>query len=277
MAERFRTASKTLVITAPTVEIPVDLEKDVHLMELPLPRAAEFAPLVDEVAGQAMRAGRLAAAPSPDIREQLLRAMAGFTIIEAENALVKAIYSQGNLGEEALSDIVREKEQVIRKSGSLEFFSSPERFGTIGGLDLLKSWLQQRALAFTESARAFGLPEPRGLLLLGVPGCGKSLCAKAIAVEWQMPLLRFDIGSIFARYVGQAEENMRRALRVAEGVAPAILWIDEIEKGLAGAGGDLDSGVTSRVFGTLLTWMQEKTAPVFLVATANDIAGLPPE
>lgn len=277
MATEFRTASKTLLVTAPVVEIPVDLEKDVHLLELPLPSRSDLAELAEGIISQALERGQLPAPPDTQIVEQLPRALAGLTLSEAENALVKTILARGDLSEQSVSDIVAEKEQVIRKSGVLEFYSSPERFGNIGGLDLLKTWLRQRALAFTDQARAFGLPEPTGLLLVGVPGCGKSLCAKSIAQEWQMPLLRFDLGKVFARYVGQAEENMRRALSVAESVAPAVLWIDEIEKGLAGASGDSDSGVTARVFGTLLTWMQEKMTPVFVVATANDVAGLPPE
>src|SRR5262249_15111905 len=134
-----------------------------------------------------------------------------------------------------------------------------------------------RALAFSAKARAFGVSEPKGVLLLGVPGCGKSMCAKVVASEWHMPLLRLDIGRIFGGLVGSSEENMRKAIKVAEGVAPCILWLDEIEKGFAGMQSGGDSGTTARVFGTLLTWMQEKSKPVFVVATANDIRSLPPE
>lgn len=203
--------------------------------------------------------------------------LAELTFAETENSLAKTVLARGGLTEEALSDLVGEKKQVIRKSGTLQFYSSPERFGNIGGLDLLKTWLRHRALAFTDRARTFGLPEPSGLLLVGVPGCSNSLCAKAVAHEWQMPLLRFDLGKVFDRYVGQAEENMRRALAVAESVAPTILWTDEMEKGPAGAAGDSDSAVTARVLGIRLAWMQEKQSPVFVVATANDIADLSPD
>ena len=149
----------------------------------------------------------------------------------------------------------------------------------MGGLENLKAWLTAREDAFGEPARRFGLPAPKGLLLLGVQGCGKSLTAKAIAASWRLPLLRLDMGRIFSGLVGSSEENVRKAIKVAESVAPAVLWVDEIEKGLSGAGGsgNLDSGVTQRVFGALLTWLQEKTSPVFVVATANRIDALPPE
>jgi len=150
--------------------------------------------------------------------------------------------------------------------------------GSVGGLEYLKAWLDRRNGAFSDEARTFGLPQPKGLLLLGVQGCGKSLTAKAIASRWRLPLVRLDMGRIFAGFIGSSEENVRKAIRIAEGVAPCVLWIDEIEKGLSGtSGGESDGGTTARVFGALLTWMQEKTAPVFIVATANRITDLPPE
>jgi SpoVK/Ycf46/Vps4 family AAA+-type ATPase len=149
----------------------------------------------------------------------------------------------------------------------------------VGGLTILKDWLDKRSAAFTQEARAFGLPAPKGILMLGVQGCGKSLCAKAVSNQWQLPLLRFDMGRMFGSLVGSSEENVRRAIAVAESVAPAILWVDEIDKAFAGSQGSgaTDGGTTARVFGTFLTWLSEKTAPVFVVATANDISQLPPE
>ncbi len=176
-------------------------------------------------------------------------------------------------------EVFAEKQQIIRKSGLLEYCSPEEDFSQVGGLAGLKDWLQKRAAAFTDEARAFGLPAPKGILLIGVQGCGKSLCAKAVASLWRLPLLRFDMGRMFGSYVGSSEDNVRKAFAVAESVAPAILWVDEIDKAFAGTRGSgaNDSGTTARVFGTLLTWMSEKTAPVFVVATANDISGLPAE
>ncbi|HLL84981.1 MAG TPA: AAA family ATPase, partial [Longimicrobium sp.] len=169
--------------------------------------------------------------------------------------------------------------QIVRKNGLLEFIHVDDTLDSVGGLDHLKVWLSRRTAAFGESARKFGLPEPKGLLLLGVQGCGKSLTAKAVASHWRLPLLRLDLGRIFSGLVGSSEENLRKAIRVAEGVAPAVLWVDELEKGISGAAssGSGDTGVTARVFGALLTWLQEKTAPVFVVATANRIDALPPE
>jgi SpoVK/Ycf46/Vps4 family AAA+-type ATPase len=158
-------------------------------------------------------------------------------------------------------------------NGGLEFLGAVEGFGAVGGLANLKAWLRLRKEGFSQRARAFGLPYPRGVLLVGVPGCGKSLCAKAVAAEWKKPLLKFHLGRVFGSLVGESEERMRRALAVAEGVAPAILWIDELEKGLSATSGG-DSGVATRVFGTLLTWMEERQKPVFVVATAN--AKMPP-
>src|SRR5205814_10417155 len=170
-------------------------------------------------------------------------------------------------------------QQIIRKSGLLEYYAADEDCASVGGLSVLKEWLIKRAVAFTAEARAFGLPAPKGVLLLGVQGCGKSLCAKAVSRLWQLPLLRFDMGRMFGSLVGSSEENVRRAIAVAESVAPAGLWVAEIEKAFAGSEGCgiSDGGTTARVFGTFLTWLSEKAAPVFVVATANDISQLPPE
>jgi SpoVK/Ycf46/Vps4 family AAA+-type ATPase len=167
----------------------------------------------------------------------------------------------------------------VRKSGVLEYYDASETMQDVGGLDLLKDWLRKRRAAFSQEARAFGLPAPKGVLLLGVQGTGKSLSAKAIANLWNLPMLRLDVGRVFGSLVGASEANMRAAIRTAEAVAPCILWIDELEKGFAGVQGSgvSDSGTTARVFATFLTWMQDKRAPVFVVATANDVSQLPPE
>ena len=185
----------------------------------------------------------------------------------------------GRLSADDVQAVFAEKRQIIRKNGLLEYYSPADTFNEVGGLDNLKKWLRMRADAFSAEALEFGLTPPRGVLLLGVQGCGKSLCAKAVASAWQMPLLRFDMGRMFGSLVGSSEENVRRAIAVAESVAPAILWVDEIDKAFSGSQGSgaSDGGTTARVFGTFLTWLGEKTAPVFVVATANDISHLPPE
>jgi SpoVK/Ycf46/Vps4 family AAA+-type ATPase len=170
-----------------------------------------------------------------------------------------------------------EKRQILRKTGVLEYFDQGEAIGDVGGLDALKAWLAKRVNAFGARARDFGLPEPRGLLLVGVQGCGKSLVAKAVASQWKLPLLRMDVGKLMGSLVGASEANIRQALQMAESLSPVILWVDEIEKGFAGAGGAGDGGTAARVLGTFLTWLQEKEAPVFVIATANDLSRLPPE
>jgi SpoVK/Ycf46/Vps4 family AAA+-type ATPase len=177
-----------------------------------------------------------------------------------------------------VSIVFSEKQQIIRKSGLLEYYESHELLEHVAGLENLKQWLVKRGLAFSDRAAEFGLPAPRGLLLLGVQGCGKSLCAKAASSLWKLPLLRLDIGRMFGSLVGSSEENMRRAIQTAESVAPGVLWVDEIDKAFSGAGGAAgDGGASARVFGTFLTWLSEKTSPVFVIATANDIRNLPPE
>ncbi len=212
-------------------------------------------------------------------RDRLLQAALGLTLGEAENVFAKIIVRSDGLSGEDVNEVFAEKQQIIRKSGLLEYYAASESFSQVGGLAVLKEWLDKRAMGFSSEARAFGLPAPRGILLLGVQGCGKSLCAKAVSNRWQLPLLRFDMGRMFGSLVGSSEENVRRAIAVAESVAPAVLWVDEIDKAFAGtqASGITDGGTTARVFGTFLTWLSEKTAPVFVAATANDISQLPPE
>jgi SpoVK/Ycf46/Vps4 family AAA+-type ATPase len=203
----------------------------------------------------------------------------GLTINEAENVFAKTLVQTGGLSEKDVPIILSEKEQIIRKSGMLEYYRASEEFGNVGGMGELKDWLRKRKSAFSADARSFGLPNPKGALLIGVQGCGKSLCAKALASLWKVPLLRLDLGKVFSSLVGSSEENVRQAVQIAESVAPAILWVDEIEKAFSGTQSSSfsDAGTTSRVFGTFITWLQEKTAPVFVIATANNISQLPPE
>src|SRR5690606_29033640 len=189
------------------------------------------------------------------------------------------VEENGRLDSDAIESVTAEKQQIIRKSGLLEFYSSDERLTGVGGLDVLKEWLRKRVRAFSDEARAFGLPEPKGILLVGVQGCGKSLVAKSVANSWRLPLLRLDVGALFSSLVGSSEENLRTAIRVAESIAPVVLWVDEIEKGFSGVGSSnmSDAGTAARVFGSFITWLQEKQAPVFVIATANRVDQLPPE
>ncbi|MCS4527072.1 AAA family ATPase [Clostridium botulinum] len=183
----------------------------------------------------------------------------------------------GKLNIDDIEVVLEEKCQVIKKTGILEFMKSDLKMEDVGGLENLKRWISKRNKSWLDSAQKYNLPAPKGVLITGVPGCGKSLTAKAISAMWQLPLLRLDMGKIFSGVVGSSEENMRKAIKTAEAVSPSILWIDEIEKGFGGASSSGDSGTSMRIFGTFLTWMQEKIKPVFVVATANNISNLPSE
>lgn len=269
---------KNILIVSPRLNLPIELEKDITLIDIPLPDINELAELLKSVCTTVAQKNRSAVKLNNDEAWALVRAAQGLTLTEAENAFAKAVVDDSVINARDVSLVLKEKQQIIRKSGILEFYPADSKLAEVGGLHNLKCWLSMRGKAFSTKATEFGLPPPKGVLLLGAPGCGKSLTAKAVANSWQMPLLRLDFGKIFSGLVGSSEENMRRALKVAEGVAPAVLWIDEIEKGLAGGtSGNSDGGTAARVFGTFLTWMQEKASKVFVVATANKIDALPPE
>ena len=279
IALHLKNSFKTILLVSPVLEIPTELEKEITVLNHPLPAREDLSELLDKIIADVKQFKQVKIDLDHAGRERLLSAALGLTIGEAENVFAKIIVKEERLSGAAVSEVFAEKQQIIRKSGLLEYCATEESFEHVGGLGVLKDWLAKRAVAFTSEARAFGLPAPRGILMLGVQGCGKSLCAKAVSNLWQLPLLRFDMGRMFGSFVGSSEENVRRAIAVAESVAPAILWVDEIDKAFAGAQGSgaSDGGTTARVFGTFLTWLSEKTAPVFVVATANDISQLPPE
>ena len=278
LSQDLKSTYTTVILLSPVLKIPVELEKEISVLDVPLPTFRDLYQLLREIVAVVRQGNKARIDLTREQAEQLIKAAQGLTLSEAENAFAKAIANDGVLDKHDIKLVLEEKRQVVRKSGLLEFVTVDEALSEIGGLDDLKAWLGGRAEAFSEPARKFGLPAPKGLLLLGVQGCGKSLTAKAVAAQWGLPLLRLDLGRIFSSLVGSSEENLRRAIRVAESVSPAVLWIDEIEKGLSGSAGENnDSGVSARVFATLLTWLQEKTAPVFVVATANRIQTLPPE
>src|SRR6266542_460008 len=279
IALHLKNSFKTIVLVSPVLEIPTELEKEITVLSFPLPTREDLACLLDKILDDVKQIKQVTVDLDEASRERLLQAALGLTLGEAENVFAKIIVMDHRLSAEDVGEVFAQKQQIIRKSGLLEYYDAHESFAQVGGLSVLKEWLNKRAVAFSEEARAFGLPAPKGILLLGVQGCGKSLSAKAVSSLWQMPLLRFDMGRMFGSLVGSSEENVRRAITVAESVAPAILWVDEIDKAFAGSqsSGGTDGGTTARVFGTFLTWLSDKTAPVFVVATANDISQLPPE
>ena len=269
---------RTLVLISPTPHIPSDLESLVTVVDFPLPTETQIRTLLEGMIERNTSAGTLTADLGEDGVELLAKAALGLTAFEAENAFARAMVDDGHLTGDDVAVVQEEKRQIIRKSGVLEVVNSSIRLDDIGGLANLKTWLTKRRGSWLDEAAAYGLPAPKGVLVTGVPGSGKSMTAKAMATAWSLPLIRLDIGRVFGGLVGASEQNMRTALKTAEAVAPCVLWIDEIEKGFAaGASGSGDSGTSARVFGTFLTWMQDKTAAVFVMATANNISLLPPE
>jgi SpoVK/Ycf46/Vps4 family AAA+-type ATPase len=270
LAASLRQAPRTLVITAPDWSIPRELEDSITLLDLPLPAAEEIRRLLSTIAnasGQPL---------APGVCEQLTAACHGLSEQRVRQLAARALARRGQLGEADLAEVLEEKRQAIAKSELLEYCPSEATPADIGGLEALKHWLEQRHMAFSEEAMRYGLPLPRGVLLVGPQGTGKSLTAKAIAHSWSMPLLRLDVGRLFAGLVGASEARTRDMIQRAEAMAPCVLWIDEIDKGF---GGDArsDGGTSQRVLGTVLTWMAEKTSAVFVVATANGVDKLPAE
>lgn len=276
LAQQLRDKKQTVILTGPVLQLPTDLEKDVTLVDFALPTQEEIGATLDKVLAAVKDNPNIDTQLDPLARELLVKSAQGLTQDEVESVFARSLVEKKKFD---LDVVLEEKQQIIRKSGLLEYYPPQAALKDVGGMELLKEWLEKRTKSFTDKAREFGIPAPKGVLLLGVQGCGKSLTAKAIAAQWNLPLLRLDVGRIFGSLVGQSEENIRKAIAVAESVAPCILWADELEKGFAGVsgGGSSDGGTTQRVFATFLTWMSEKTAPVFLVATANDVSALPPE
>ncbi|WP_094554288.1 AAA family ATPase [Synechococcus sp. 1G10] len=270
LATSLRQKPRTLVITAPEWQVPRELEECLTILDLPLPDAGEISSLLESIAqacGHPL---------SPGVLEQLTHCCSGLSEQRIRQVAARALARRGQLGEPDLAEVLEEKRQAIARSELLEYCPTEASPADIGGLEALKHWLEQRRLAFSDEAAAYGLPLPRGVLLVGPQGTGKSLTAKAIAHSWAMPLLRLDVGRLFAGLVGASEARTRDMIRRAEAMAPCVLWIDEIDKGFGGDSRS-DGGTSQRVLASLLTWMAEKRSAVFVVATANGVESLPPE
>ncbi|MCC0177892.1 AAA family ATPase [Waterburya agarophytonicola K14] len=271
LARVLKSQPKNIIIIAPQVQIPEELTEVITVVDFALPSTPEIKTEIERLisaTGQNL---------SAQLLDELVRAAKGLSLERIRRVLTRAIAYNGKLEPDDVELILEEKRQSIRQTQILDYYPATEQISDIGGLDNLKSWLLRRGGAFSEQARAYGLPNPRGLLLVGIQGTGKSLTAKAIAHHWHLPLLRLDVGRLFAGLVGESESRTRQTIELAEALSPCILWIDEIDKGFAGVDGKGDSGTTSRVFGTFITWLAEKKTPVFVVATANNIRSLPPE
>ncbi len=266
---------KNVIFLASELLIPETMQKEITIVDMPLPTLDEIKTKLEKMVAQNAQIDT--SGLDAEGKERLCKAAMGLTLQEAENAFALAMVNDGKIDGQDLGIILSEKMQVIKKTGILEFINTDIKIEDVGGLENLKNWLKKRNNSWSESAKKYCLPAPKGVLITGVPGCGKSLTAKAMSAAWQLPLLKLDFGKIFSGIVGSSEENMRKAIKTAEAVAPSILWVDEIEKSLSGMSSSGDSGTSSRIFGTFLTWMQEKTAPVFVIATANNISSLPAE
>ncbi len=271
LCQLLKSQPKNLVILSTQLAIPEDLSEFITVLEFALPQPTEIRADVERLLGgmgKPLDSGLL---------DTLVQSCQGLSIQRIRRVLARAIALHGELRAEDMNLILEEKRQTIRQTQILDFYPAREEISDIGGLDNLKDWLLLRGGAFSDRARQYGLPYPKGLLLVGIQGTGKSLTAKAIAHHWQLPLLRLDVGRLFGGLVGESESRTRQMIQLAEALAPCVLWIDEIDKAFSGMDSRGDAGTSSRVFGSFITWMAEKASPVFVVATANNTQLLPPE
>jgi ATP-dependent 26S proteasome regulatory subunit len=274
LTRELKRSKKTIVLTSHALELPEELKEEVTVIDFPLPNIQEINHLISHVVEKPEQLQ-----VSGLVKEQLVKACQGLSRARIGRVLAKALAAKQQINESDIDGVLEEKQQAIRQTGILEFCNSRESLKNVGGLENLKQWVKMRQDAFTDEARRYGIPNPKGVLLVGIQGTGKSLSAKTIACEWRLPLLRLDTGRLFGGIVGESESRVRQMIQLAEAIAPCVLWIDEIDKAFGNiiSGGDGDSGTSRRVFGSLITWMQEKTSPVFIVATANNVRILPAE
>jgi len=278
VAQLFSSRPSTIVMTGQAMSFPSDLDhKVVHFdWRLPGPQELRFAirPVLKSLAQE----HGVELSISDDEIRRLIDALAGMTINQARQVVAFAGLIDGKVGPEDITHVIDRKAQIIKDGGLLEYYPVEGNGYELGGFAKLKTWLARARVGFSEEAKLLNLQPPKGILIVGVQGCGKSLAARVIAREWELPLLKLDAGRIYDKYIGESEKNLRKAIMLAESMSPAILWIDEIEKAMPGRNGaDQDGGLSRRLFGTFLTWLQEKTRPVFLVATANDLSRMAPE
>jgi len=278
VGQSFSGDRRTLFLCAPAIDVPDDLKACSAVIRLELPDAA----MLRELAVRTLRGLGAPKRITIDLSlaeiEQLVDSLRGLTLQEAQRVLMTAALDDLRLDRKDFAHVLERKKELIAHDGVLELDAQDASLQQVGGLDDLKAWLKKRGAGFGADAQKYGLEPPRGLLLIGVQGCGKSLCARAVASEWGLPLLRMDAGALYDKFVGESERRMRGALQTAEAMAPCVLWIDEIEKGLSGrTGSESDGGLSRRIFGSFVTWLQDRRRPVCVVATANDIQALPPE
>ena len=274
--QTFSRTRSTIVLSGQLAGLPDGVGRDAVRLHLQLPDREEMRQLTHRVLKSLKAQHGFEVSLEPEGMNALVQALSGLTLNQARQALGWAVLDDNRLSPEDVPQLIRRKGQAIQDGGLLEFYPPEENAFELGGFDRLKTWLARVQVGFGAKAQALGLRAPRGVLFVGVQGCGKSLAAKVIARTWQQPLLKLDAGRLYDKYVGESEKNLRKALDVAEAIAPSVLWIDELEKAFA-SGGDADGGLSRRMLGSFLTWLQERRAPVFVAATANDLSGVPPE
>lgn len=280
VGQKFSTNRRTVILMGPRVIVPPELGSLVEFLELPLPDRQRLRQLIDETVVRVAKTHALQRKLDASGVESLSENLRGLTEEEAERALSQALVARYAICPETVTDVIEAKKAMLKRQEMLEFVPATESMASVGGLDNLKRWLGERRGAWEDKAREFGLEPPRGVIILGVQGCGKSLCARAVAGEWKLPLVKFDTAAIYDKYIGETEKRIHKVFKVAESLAPCVLWIDELEKVFAGSGPDsasADAGVSSRLLASFLSWMQDRKAPVFVAATCNNVIVLPPE
>ena len=280
VGQKFSANRRTLILTSPSIDMPPELASLVEYLDLPLPDKGRLREMVEETFKRLSKTHTLQLKLDAAGVDAIANNLRGLTEEEADRAITQALVTRYALCAETVTDVLTAKKELLRHSGMLEFIDATDNMAGVGGLENLKRWLVQRRGAWEDGAREFGLEPPRGMIILGVQGCGKSLCARAVAGEWKLPLVKFDTAAIYDKFVGETEKRIQKVFKVAEQLAPCVLWIDELEKVFAGSGTDsasADAGVSSRLLASFLSWMQDRKAPVFVAATCNNVTVLPPE
>ena len=280
VGQKFSLNRRTLVLTAPSIEMPPELASLVEFVDLPLPDQGRLREIIRETYQRLASTHTIKLQLDANGVDAMAANLRGLTEEEAERAISQALVARLALSPDCITDVLEAKKAQLKRSEMLEFVDATDNMASVGGLENLKNWLRQRQGAWEPRAREFGLEAPKGVIILGVQGCGKSLCARAVAGEWKLPLVKFDTAAIYDKYIGETEKRIQKVFKVAEGLAPCVLWIDELEKVFAGSGPDsasADAGVSARLLASFLSWMQDRKAPIFVAATCNNVTALPPE
>jgi ATP-dependent 26S proteasome regulatory subunit len=280
VGQKFSANRRTLVLTAPSIEMPPELAGLVEFLDLPLPDLNRLREIIRETYTRMAATHTLKLQLDASGVDAMANNLRGLTEETAERAVSQTLVGRLALSPDCITDVLEAKKALMQRSEMLDFVDCTTNMSNVGGLDNLKRWLHQREDSWDDNARQFGLDPPKGVIILGVQGCGKSLCAQAVAGEWKLPLVKFDTAAVYDKFIGETEKRIQKVFRVAEGLAPCVLWIDELEKVFAGSGADsasADAGVSSRLLASFLSWMQERKPAVFVAATCNNISALPPE